>query len=180
MSWPLAWVKVMDLAIFLKKIPTSHSNERTTRSKHEPVGGVIMKMIRTTRDGKLSLADLIAEYTNTTHSNARIHIRRLTDNKLIRPCERFRFGRGTCTQIVTKDEWLAIQPLLSPASGLYVLQYSTVWDRVKIGRAQNIDDRVRSLVVGHNLQHEIFVLPPWLRASRAARPQAASGISEYR
>ena len=120
-------------------------------------------MIRTTRDGKLSLADLIAEYTNTTHSNARIHIRRLTDNKLIRPCERSRFGRrGICTPVVTADEWSASQPLLSPASGLYVLQYSTVWDHVKIGRAQNIDDRVRGLCSSHNFQIKVLAFHPGL------------------
>ena len=121
-----------------------------------------MKMVRVTRDGKLSLADLVADYTNTTHSNARIHIRRLTDNKVILPCERFRFGRGTCTQVVTKDEWLAIQPLLSPASGLYVLQYSTIWDCVKVGRTHNIDARVRGLCSSHNFQIKVLAFHPGL------------------
>ena len=119
-------------------------------------------MVRTTRDGKLSLTDLIVEYTNTTHSNAGFHIRRLIDKKLIQPCERFRFGPGACSHVVTKDEWLAIQPLLSPASGLYVLQYSTIWDRVKVGRAHNIDDRVRGLCSSHNFQIKVLGFHPGL------------------
>ena len=132
------------------------------RSTHNNLGGASIKMVRTASDGKLSLADLIAGYTNTTRSNASVHISRLTDKKLIRPCERFRFGRGISTPVVTEDEWLAIQPLLSPASGLYVLQYSTVWDHVKIGRAQNIDDRVRSLGSSHNFQIKVLAFHPGL------------------
>ena len=68
---------------------------------------------------------------------------------------------GTPSHIVTAEEWDEIkQPLPSPPNDLYVLQYSTVWDCVKIGRTSNVQSRVHGLEKGHNCRTVLLAVYP--------------------
>ena len=70
---------------------------------------------------------------------------------------------------MTADEWGAIKHHLpyreyirmrAPPADLYVVQYSTVWDCVKIGRASNVENRLRQMGASQNFRLVLVALFP--------------------
>ena len=64
-------------------------------------------------------------------------------------------GSGRPSHMVTASEWDVIQLHLPyreriAPSDLYVMQYNTIWDCVKIGRTSDITKRLRELEMSHN------------------------------
>ena len=65
------------------------------------------------------------------------------------------FRGGRPSHMVTASEWDAIKlhlpyrECIAP-SDLYVMQYNTIWDCVKIGRTSDITKRLRELEMSHN------------------------------
>ena len=127
------------------------------------------KMVRTTVDGYLSLADLIREWTNTGKNNACDHIRNLALKGLLPQRNKVCLGHGGLSYVVTREEWdeikicipqrLIARPV-TPQADLYVLQYSTIWDCVKIGRSSNVQSRIRRLEEGHNFRTVLLAVYP--------------------
>ena len=119
-------------------------------------------MVRTTTDGYLSLTDLIQVWTNTSASNAYKHIQNLALKGVLPQRDKVHLGHGgTPSHVVTREEWDGIkQHLPSPPNDLYVLQYSTVWDCVKIGRSSNVQRRIRQLEEGHNFRIVLLAIYP--------------------
>ena len=126
-------------------------------------------MVRTTVDGYLSLSDLIREWTNTRKRNANDHIHNLALKGVLPQRDKVHLGHGgTPSHVVTREEWdkikfcipyLIARPIISQAD-LYVLQYSTVWDCVKIGRSSNVPGRIRELEKGHNFRIVLVAIYP--------------------
>ena len=127
-------------------------------------------MVRRAPDGRMSLYDLVAEWTHAKPSNAYTMLQRLMRKGIVH-CnyDRVTLGGGMPTPIVTDQEWISIRSHLPSqtymasrrkADDLYVMQYSTRDDVVKIGRSRNIEQRRRHLQDGHN-----FLLR-WLLPSR--------------
>ena len=112
-------------------------------------------MVRASPDGKLALVDLIKEWTKTTSDNACIHIQNIRRKGLLPQPTKSSLGRGRPSHMVTASEWdviklhLPYRDCMAP-SDLYVLQYNTVWDYVKIGRASDVSKRLCSLEMSHN------------------------------
>ena len=75
---------------------------------------------------------------------------------------------GAPSYVVTREEWDKIKfciPYLiarpvTPQADLYVLQYSTIWDCVKIGRSSNVLSRIRKLEEGHNFRTVLLAVYP--------------------
>ena len=114
-------------------------------------------MVRTSIDGKLSLADLIKELLEIDHQNASPYIQWLA-NKGLLPCHTkiVLNGRGRPSHVVTVAEWQLIKPHLQHCpldrcqTNLYAMQYSNVWDCVKIGRCRDVGERMRTMGAAHN------------------------------
>ena len=105
-------------------------------------------MVRVAPDGKLSLSDLIQDWTKSKGANASHRIQCLADKGLLPHRNKVSLG-GRPSHTVTADEWDDIRPHL-PSSDLYVAQYSTIWDCVKIGRTSDITNRLRQMEATHN------------------------------
>ena len=115
------------------------------------------QMVRTSIDGKLSLGDLIKELLKTDADNAWHHMQRLIKKGLVPPHEKVVLSRGPPSHVVTAAEWEEIKTHLQHIKPggrdqpiLYAVQYSNVWDCVKVGRCKDINERLRTLCVGHN------------------------------
>ena len=121
-----------------------------------------MKMVRTTRDGKLSLTDLVSELYGITGQTANYHIRNLIKRGIVAIHERVPLGGSQQTYIVTEEEWATIKPHVQQCvpSILYALQYSNVWDCVKIGRCRDIHERLRVIGKGHNCKLKLIASYP--------------------
>ena len=127
-------------------------------------------MVRTTTDGYLSLSDLIREWTRTSVSNAHGHIHNLALKGVLPQRNTFHVGHGgTPSYVVTREEWDGIKHHLpqrliarsfAPQTDLYALQYSTVWDCVKIGRSSNVQRRIRKFEEGHNFRTVLLAVHP--------------------
>ena len=126
-------------------------------------------MIRTTTDGYLSLSDLIQEWTYTGHANAYDHIRNLALKGVLPQRNKVCLGHGgNPSHVVTREEWETLklhmlQHRNSPEqkqADLYVLQYSTIWDCVKIGRSSNVQRRIQKLEEGHNFRIVLLAIYP--------------------
>ena len=69
---------------------------------------------------------------------------------------------------MTREEWdeikfcipYMIARPITPQADLYVLQYSTVWDSIKIGRSSNVQNRIRELEKGHNFRIVLLAVYP--------------------
>ena len=113
-------------------------------------------MVRTSVDGKLSLVDLIKDLINTDNTNAWKHIQTLLKKGLVPQHEKVMLSRGKPAYVVTANEWQQIKTHLQRYLPdrhrpiLYAVQYSNVWDCVKVGRCKDINERLRTLCVGHN------------------------------
>ena len=126
-------------------------------------------MVRTTIDGYLSLSDLIREWTNTSASNARDHIHNLALKGVLPHRDKAYLGNGgTPSHVVTREEWDGIKHHISQhravsdtgQADLYVLQYITIWDCIKIGRPSDVQNRIRSLETGHNFRIVLLAVYP--------------------
>ena len=126
-------------------------------------------IVRTTTDGYLSLTDLIREWTNTGKQNANLHIRNLVAKCLLPHRDKVHLGNGgTPSYVVTREEWDGIKHHISQhraasdtgQADLYVLQYSTIWDCIKIGRSSDVQSRIRSLENGHNFRIVLLAVYP--------------------
>ena len=126
-------------------------------------------MVRTTIDGYLSLTDLIQVWTNTSASNAYKQIHNLELKGLLPQRNKVCFGQGSLSHAVTREEWDGIKHHLpqrliarsfAPQTDLYALQYSTVWDCVKIGRSSNVQRRIRKFEEGHNFRTVLLAVYP--------------------
>ena len=127
-------------------------------------------MVRTTTDGYLSLSDLIREWTYTGKRNAHGQIHNLALKGVLPQRDKVHLGNGgTPSYVVTAEEWDEIklcipQRLIArsiePPNDLYVLQYSTVWDSIKIGRSSNVQSRIRCLEKGHNFRMVLLAVYP--------------------
>ena len=126
-------------------------------------------MVRTTVDGYLSLSDLIREWTSTCASNASNHVRNLALKGLLPQRDKVCFGgQGNLSHVVTREGWDGIQHHISQhravsdtgQADLYVLQYSTVWDCIKIGRSSNVLSRIQRLEEGHNFRIVLVAMYP--------------------
>ena len=112
-------------------------------------------MVRVAPDGKLSLSDLIRDWTKTSSENAVLHIQNIRRKGLLPQPTKSSLGRGRPSHMVTASEWdviklhLPYRDCIAP-SDLYVMQYTTVWDCVKIGRTSDITNRLRQLEASHN------------------------------
>ena len=126
-------------------------------------------MVRTTADGFLSLNDLIQDWTNTSASNASHHARNLALKGALPQRDKVCFGHSVnLSHAVTREEWdeikfcipyLIARPI-TPQADLYALQYSTVWDCVKIGRSSNVQSRIRKLEECHNFRTVLLAVYP--------------------
>merc|ERR1712155_411023 len=69
--------------------------------------------------------------------------------------EKVMLSRGKPAYVVTADEWQQIKTHLlrfmqaHRRPTLYAVQYSNVWDCVKIGRCSDVNERLRAIGVGH-------------------------------
>ena len=126
-------------------------------------------MVRTTVDGYLSLNDLIQDWTNTGTRNACHQIHNLELKDVLPQRDKVCFGQGNLSHAVTAEEWDEIklcipQRLIArsiePPNDLYALQYSTVWDSIKIGRSSNVQSRIRCLEKGHNFRMVLLAVYP--------------------
>ena len=118
-------------------------------------------MVRRAADGRLSLIDLIAVWTNTSSHNACSLLQRLTENGIVTQYEAVPLYKGRPTPIVTPDEWEALRahipckthmlqrPRTRANEDLYVMQYSCA-PAIKIGRSRNVEQRRRNLEQSHN------------------------------
>ena len=88
---------------------------------------------------------------------------------MLPPRAKVQLGRGRPLHVVTADEWGAIKHHLpyreyirmrAPPADLYVVQYSTVWDCVKIGRSSNVENRLRQMGASQNLRLVLVALFP--------------------
>ena len=126
-------------------------------------------MVRTTTDGYLSLSDLIQEWTSTGKRNANLHICNLVTKCWLPQRDKVHLGNSTPSYVVTREEWdeiklcipqrLVARPMERP-NDLYVLQSSTVWDCVKIGRSSDVQNRIRILEAGHNFRIVLLAVYP--------------------
>ena len=140
------------------------------RSPSVKTGLAVTKMVTTTADGYLSLSDLIREWTNTGKQIANLHLRNLALNGALPHRDKVYLGNGgTPSYVVTREEWNGIKHHLpqrliarsfTPPNDLYVLQYSTVWDCVKIGRSSDLQRRIRSFEAGHNFRIVLLAAYP--------------------
>ena len=126
-------------------------------------------MVRTTVDGYLSLSDLIQVWTNTSASNAYKQIQNLALKGALPQRVKICFGQGNLSHVVTREEWDEIKNHISqrliarsfaPQTDLYALQYSTVWNCVKVGRSSNVLSRIRKLEEGHNFRIVLLAVYP--------------------
>ena len=126
-------------------------------------------MVRTTTGGYLSLSDLIQDWTNTGDKNACHQIHNLELKGLLPQRNKVCFGQGSLSHAVTREEWDGIKHHLpqrliarsfAPQTDLYALQYSTIWDCVKIGRSSNVLSRIRCLEEGHNFRIVLLAVYP--------------------
>ena len=126
-------------------------------------------MVRLAPDGRLSLIDLIAAWTQTSGHNASQLLQRLSD---VPQYDSIPLRRGKPTPIVTTAEWEALRQRIPckmhmPAStrdrdedDLYVMQYS-VAPAVKIGRSRNVEQRRRALEMSQNFF--VTLVASWAR-----------------
>ena len=117
-------------------------------------------MVRVAPDGKLSLSDLIQDWTKSGGANASHRIQCLANKGLLPHRNKVYLG-GRPSHTVTADEWDEIRLHLpyrehmymhAPPSELYVMQYSTIWDCIKIGRTSDITKRLRQLEASQNFR----------------------------
>ena len=113
-------------------------------------------MVRRAPDGRLSLIDLIAAWTQTSGKNARNLLQRLTDSGTVPPYDTITLHAGPATPIVTPAEWEVFRQHIpckthmpTPTrerddDDLYVMQYS-VAPAVKIGWSRNVEQRRHAL-----------------------------------
>ena len=118
-------------------------------------------MVRQAPDGRLSLIDLIAAWTQTSGGNAAKLVQNLIDNGTVPQYDSIPLPTGRPTPIVTTAEWEALRQHIPckthmPApirdkvdDDLYVMQYS-VASAVKIGRSRNVEQRRRDLEKSQN------------------------------
>ena len=140
------------------------------------------QMVRTSIDGKLSLGDLIKELLKTDADNAWHHMQRLIKKGLVPPHEKIMLGRGRPSHVVTAAEWQQIKPHLQHIKPeerdqpiLYALQYSNVWDSVKIGRCKDIGERLRTVGKGHNFGIKLIAsFPGYGHLERRVHAQLAA------
>ena len=117
-------------------------------------------MVRVAPDGNLALADLIRDWTHSSRHNAWKHIQTLSTRGLLPQRDNTYIGNSS-SYVVTAEEWDNIK-LHMPhrehvwerprQACLYVVQYDTVWDCVKIGRASDVAKRLCSLKETHNFR----------------------------
>ena len=68
-----------------------------------------LNMVRVAPDGKLSLSDLIREWTNLGNKKACRHIQMLTEKGVVPRRAAVCLGVGRPSHVVTADEWAAIK-----------------------------------------------------------------------
>ena len=75
---------------------------------------------------------------------------------------RTQLGNSNPAYVVTAEEWVATKPSIQQClpSFLYVMQYSNVWDCVKIGRCRDVHDRLRDIGKGHNCKLKLIASYP--------------------
>ena len=143
----------------------------------------LVEMVRHAPDGRMSLYDLVAEWTHAKPSNAYTMLQRLMRKGIVH-CnyDRVTLGGGMPTPIVTDQEWISIRSHLPSqtymasrrkADDLYVMQYSTRDDIVKIGRSRNIEQRRRHLQDGHIFVTLVAAFPSFGCLERLVHKQLA-------
>ena len=92
-------------------------------------------MIRRLSDGRRSLIDLVAEFTQTTQHNAAYKVHRMLSKGVIPGNDRVTTGAGKATPYASDDEWYYVRSQLPPKApdDLYVMKYSNRDDVVKLG-----------------------------------------------
>ena len=117
-------------------------------------------MVRVAPGGILALADLIRDWTHSSRHNAWKHIQTLSARGLLPQRDNTYIGNSS-SYVVTAEEWDNIKLHIPRREHVwerprqacrYVVQYDTVWDCVKIGRASDVLKRLRSLEESHNFR----------------------------
>ena len=101
------------------------------------------KMRRRLSDGRRSLIDLVAEFTQTTQHNAAYKVHRMLSKGVIPDYERVTTGAGKATPYVSDDEWYHVRSQLPPKApdDLYVMENSNRDGVVQVGRSRVVEAR---------------------------------------
>ena len=99
-------------------------------------------MKRQSADGRSSLIDLIAVYTQKTKKNAHSRLKRLTDKGVVSCHDSVILGDNRPTPFVTEEQWVNVKSHLMDPDDLYIMQYSTADKAVKIGRSHDVENVV--------------------------------------